>query len=224
MMTDFAAARTKMVDNQLRTTDVTDARVLSVMGQVPREVFVPSNLHPLAYIDEDIRLSAGDDPVGDRYLMEPSPFAKLVQLADIGNEDVVLDIGCGSGYSSAVLASLADSVVALEETEDLVSSVEQHLSEADVDNVAVVQGDLKAGYPSEGPYDVIFINGAVSEVPEDLKAQLKDGGRLVAVVGYGRASQAMLYIRSGDQISGRIAFNTAIPPLTGFEPEDRFEF
>lgn len=223
-MMDFAAARTKMVDNQLRTTDVTDARVLSVMGRMPREVFVPPSLHPLAYIDEDIRLPSGEMDEDERYLLEPSPFAKLVQLADIKSSDVVLDIGCGSGYSSAVLASLAYSVVALETSESLVEQVEGHLADAQVDNVAVVQGDLKAGYPSEGPYDVIFLNGAVTEVPDALKAQLKDGGRLVAVLGYGRASQAVIFVRSGDDVSGRVVFNTAIPPLTGFEPEERFEF
>ena len=112
MTIDFTEQRTKMVDGQLRTTDVTNPAILDAMGAVPREAFVPPNLKSLAYIDEDIVISSPQS-AETRYLMEPSPFAKLVQLAEIPADAVVLDIGCGTGYSSAVLSMIAGSVIAM---------------------------------------------------------------------------------------------------------------
>ncbi len=217
-MIDFETARTRMVDNQIRTTDVTSHSVLSAFLAVPREVFVPDNKKALAYIDDDIQVAPG------RFVMEPSPLAKLLQLAEITSGDFVLEVGAGSGYVSALLSVLAGSVVALESDEGLVASATAALSANGYDNVAVVGGDLKAGYAAEAPYDVIFVNGAVEEVPVALLEQRRDGGRRVAVVGYGNASAAKLYVKENGMVSERFAFNTSVKPLPGFEKAETFEF
>lgn len=217
-MMDFQAARIKMVENQIRTTDVTAHSVLQAFLAVPREAFVPDALKPLAYIDEDMQVAPG------RYVMEPSPLAKLLQLAAIGKDDVVLEIGSGAGYATALLSQLAGSVVAVESDEDLSARASANLSALGFDNVAVVTGPLEAGYPSEAPYDVIFINGAVEAVPPALIEQLREGGRLIAVVGYGNASRASIYTRTGDAASRTEYFNTAIKPLPGFRKEAQFVF
>lgn len=217
-MMDYTAARIKMVDNQIRTTDVTSHSVLEAFLTVPREAFVPAQLKPLAYIDNDIEVAPG------RYLMEPSPLAKLVQLAVVTREDVVLEVGCNTGYASAVLSKLAGSVVALETDETLAATASETLSELGYDNVAVVTGELEKGYAAEAPYDAIFVHGAVEVVPEAFFAQLRDGGRLVVVEGYGNASQARLYIKERGIASERNAFNTAVKPLPGFRKAAEFVF
>lgn len=215
---DYTAARIKMVDNQIRTTDVTSHSVLEAFLTVPREAFVPAQLKPLAYIDNDIEVSPG------RYLMEPSPLAKLIQLAVITREDVVLEVGCNTGYASAVLSKLAGSVVALEVDEALAATAGETLAELGYDNVAVVTGELEKGYAAEAPYDAIFVHGAVEVVPEAFFAQLRDGGRLVVVEGYGNASQARLYIKERGIASERSVFNTAVKPLPGFRRAAEFVF
>lgn len=217
-MMDYTAARIKMVDNQIRTTDVTSHSVLEAFMAVPREAFVPAPLKPLAYIDNDIELAPG------RYLMEPSPLAKLIQLATVTKEDVVLEVGCGTGYTSAILSMLAGSVVALESDEALAATASETLAELGYDNVAVVTGELEKGYGAEAPYDVIFVNGAVEVIPESLFGELRDGGRLVAVQGYGNASQARLYVKERGIVSERSVFNTAVKPLPGFRKAAEFVF
>ena len=223
-MEDFTTARTKMVDNQLRTQSVTDYEVLAAMGEVPREQFLAPASRPLAYIDSDIAIKAATPDSRARYMMEPAPLARLVQLAEVGKADVVLVVGCGTGYAAAVLARLANSVVALEEDPDLAAQASETLTELGVDNVAVVTGSLEAGYPSEAPYDVIFVDGAVEVVPEALTEQMKDGGRLVAVVGYGRSGAATLFSRTGGDIGSRVAFDADVQPLPGFQKPKAFVF
>ncbi len=223
-MDDFTTARTKMVDNQLRTQSVTDYDVLAAMSAVPREAFLPPAMRPLAYIDSDLLVSAAGSDGPSRYMMEPAPLARLVQLAELAPSDVVLVVGCGTGYSAAVLARLANSVVALEQDAELAARASETLTALEVDTVAVVTGSLEAGYPSEAPYDVIFVDGAVEVVPPALTEQLKDGGRLVAVVGYGRSAAATLFRRSGGDIGSRVAFDADIQPLPGFRRPKAFVF
>ncbi|PSM18022.1 MULTISPECIES: protein-L-isoaspartate O-methyltransferase family protein [Nitratireductor] len=223
MSADFEQLRIKMVDGQLRTTDVTNLPILEAFLSVPREAFVPARLKELAYIDEDVDITPPDGEAR-RFLMEPSPLAKLIQLADIETGDVVLDVGTGTGYAAAILSQLAGSVIALESDAALAAQASERLSELGCDNVAVVEGALEAGYPSEAPYDVILVAGAVDRVPDTLFEQMKDGGRLVTVEGHGNAGVARLYLKQGDHVSGRWAFNAAVKPLPGFQAEPAFEF
>ena len=224
MHADFEQQRIKMVDSQVRTTDVTNVPLLDAMLDVPREAFVPSRLRSLAYIDEDLQIAEAAGQRGPRYLMEPSPFARLVQLAEVRPTDVVLDVGAGTGYSSAVLSRLASSVIALECDAALAETATSTLSQLGYDNVVVVQGELPAGFPSEAPYDVIFIGGCVEQLPEALLEQLKEGGRLVVVEGRGLAGKAKLFLKSNGVATGRGAFNAAVKPLPGFERTPSFVF
>ncbi|MCQ1853054.1 protein-L-isoaspartate O-methyltransferase family protein [Neorhizobium galegae] len=217
-MMDFEAARTKMVENQIRTTDVTSHSVLRAFYNVPREAFVPAKAKSLAYIDKDIEVASG------RYLMEASPLAKLLQLAAITKDDVVLEIGTGSGYATAVLSLIAGSVVSLEADEALASQATGTLSSLGYDNVAVVTGELEKGYAAEAPYDLVFVNGAVEEVPAALLEQLRDGGRLIVVVGYGNAAQAKVLVKEQGSISESAYFNASVKPLPGFRKAKEFVF
>jgi protein-L-isoaspartate(D-aspartate) O-methyltransferase len=217
-MMDFEAARVKMVDNQIRTTDVTSHSVLNAFLSVPREEFVPAGARALAYVDTDVEVAPG------RFVMEPSPLAKLLQLAAITRNDVVLEIGCGSGYTAGLLSLLASSVVSLEVDETLAATATETLSRLGYDNVAVVTGPLEKGYAPEAPYDLIFVGGAVDHVPADILAQLREGGRLVAVIGHGNASRAKLFVKEGGAVAENSHFNTAVKPLPGFAKVAEFVF
>ena len=221
-MTDYAAARNMMVETQVRTEGVTDYRIISAMGNVPRERFVPARSRPFAYTEADIVVK--EEGHHHRRMIRPATLARLVQAAAIVPDDVVLVVGSSTGYTAALIAALANAVIALESDEELVTSATETLTDLGIGNVAVVTGRLEDGYAAEGPYDVIFVDGAVEEVPEALFAQLKAGGRLVAVVGYNRAAPAMVYTRTDDDIGGRPAFDAFVPALPGFTRPREFVF
>jgi protein-L-isoaspartate(D-aspartate) O-methyltransferase len=222
-MVDFAKARTTMVDCQIRTIDVTEYDVLDAFSSVPREQFVPDHLKPLAYIDEDILVSA--QGAAPRYVMEAGPLARLIQLAEIAATDRVLDIGSATGYSAALLSRLAASVVALESDEALANAAKANLAALGIDNVEVVVGPLTAGCPDKAPFDVILIEGAVEVIPEALLEQIGEGGRIIAVVGaHGLSARATVYTRSGGSVSGRPVFNTHVRPLPEFAQPKAFVF
>ena len=226
-MNDYNAQRVTMVDCQIRPSDVTDFSIIAAMLEIPREKFVDESQAQLAYRDEDLPLGDTGAEPGSAYprcLMEPAPFARLLQLAEIQSGAIVLDIGCASGYSTAVLARLCSSVVALEEDEKLAAKATRTLSELEVDNAVVVTGPLVNGYAKEGPFDVIFIGGAVGRIPDILVEQLKEGGKLVAVEGTGNTGKATLYVREGEKLCKLSHFNCAVWPLPGFEKQVEFEF
>ena len=218
-MIDFAAARRMMVDGQVRTADVTDLRLLAAIGDLPRERFVPASRAELSYLDLD--LPAGEGRAG-RCLLKPMVLAKLIQLAEIVETDHVLDVGCATGYSSALLSQLAGSVVALEQDAALARAAQHAL--AGRSNVKVVTGALAGGWPAAGPYDAILMQGATEIVPDVLLRQLKSGGRLACILGLAPQRKAMLYRNTAGQVSGRPMFDAAAPLLPGFKPAPSFVF
>ncbi len=215
----FEEARRNMLECQLRPNKVTDEAVLSAMGALPRELFLPEALRPIAYVDDDIEIAPG------RYIMEPFILARLIQSATPQPEDVALVVGAGSGYSAAVLARICDTVFALESNMELAASTTTLLSDLVLDNIIVVEGALADGVPQQGPFNIILINGAISSVPDCLKNQLAEGGRMVAVLedgnGMGRATLAR---RDTTGVSQRVLFDAAISVLPGFEKEAGFVF
>ncbi len=218
-MSDYAAARHNMVECQLRTNKVTDLAIIAAMLEVPRERFVPAKQCNIAYIDDDLSLGNG------RCLMEPRVFARLLQLAEIKSSDVVLDVGCATGYSAAVLSRLASTVVGVENHVELAQQATQILVELNIDNVVVTGDDLASGCAAHAPFDVIVIEGAVEELPGAILDQVAEGGRLVAVVrGRDGVGCGTLVSRRDGVLCRRAAFDAATPLLPGFTREPGFVF
>jgi len=210
-----------MVDGQVRVNDVTDPALIAAMLEVPREQFVPEARATLAYIDDDLCVQEAEGGNPARYLMEPMVLAKMVQGLELTPESTVLDVGCATGYSSAVLSRVAGRVVALESDATLAAFAKRMVT---APNTEVVSGPVSAGWAAGQPYDAILVGGAVEEIPEALTAQLRDGGRLVAVIRKDRASKAVLFTRTGDHVNARRLFDAAIPALPGFERPHGFVF
>ena len=223
-MPDFDAMRAHMVDGQILPNKVTDPRLIEALSVTPRERFVPPARRGVAYVDEDLEIAPG------RYLMEPAVFARLVEAAAVTAADTVLDVGCASGYSTAVLGRLAGTVIGLESDRELLAVATEALAELGIDSAVAVEGPLADGYPAQAPYDVIVLEGAIELVPEGLTDQLADGGRLLAVVANSQLSgrhhigRATLCVRVGDAVSARPLFDATLPLLAGFERQTRFVF
>src|SRR5262249_30361754 len=209
---------------QVRPSDVTDLRLIQAMLDVPREGFVPLDKTALAYLDIDVPVSAPAPGRPARHLLKPMVLAKLIQTADIGPSDHVLDVGCATGYSVAIISCLAGSVVALEEDPDLAAAAVRRLNELGVRNVSVERRGLTAGWPSSAPYDVILLEGGFDTPPKELFSQLKEGGRLVGVIEEGPVGRAMLYRCGHGHVSGRPIFDAAVPRLPGFAAPVDFIF
>lgn len=220
MQQSFERARENMVEGQLRPNRVTEPALLEALRAVPREKFVPRHLQGFAYVDEDVPLGNG------RFLREPVIVSRLIQEADIQKTDVVLDIGCNTGYTTALMGYLAGTVVGLESDAGLAQEADKVLHDLDICNaVVVLQKKLAEGYAEQGPYNVIVINGSVPEVPEAIKAQLAEGGRLVTVLSKtGSMGSAVIMTRQGGNVSTRVLFDAATPTLAGFEPKKAFSF
>jgi protein-L-isoaspartate(D-aspartate) O-methyltransferase len=217
-MIDFAAARETMVDSQVRPSDVTRYPIIAAMLAVPREDFVPAALRPVAYLGEHVPLGPG------RVLLDPRVFAKMLDALDPGPADLVLDVGCGLGYSAAVLARMAEAVIALEQDEAMAREAEALLAAQGADNAIVQAGPLAAGVPAHGPFDAILIEGAVERLPEELAGQLKPGGRIAAIFSDGASGQARLGTRFESGIAWRRIFDATAPVLPGFAAMKAFEF
>jgi protein-L-isoaspartate(D-aspartate) O-methyltransferase len=223
-MIDFVAARRKMVDSQVRPSDVTDLRLIAAMQATPRERFLPAEQADLAYLDFDVPVTVAQQGKPARRLLKPMVLAKLLQAAEIAERDHVLDVGCATGYSSAVLARLGGSVVALEQDAGLAEHARDNLRALGMSQVQVVSGPLADGSPAHAPYDVILVNGAFEIAPKALLRQLKPGGRLLGVLGRGPAGKGMLYCSIGGECGGRAIFDAAAPLLPGFAAPAAFVF
>ena len=215
-MFDFNAARETMLDCQIRTSDVTEFKVQAAFRAIPREKFVPKAKIALAYGDSNIDLGNG------RWMSKPRDFAKMVDAADIQSTDIVLNIACGRGYSVAILAQLAETVVALESEDEFVEKATQMLDQCEITNAAVVKGDLKAGAGEHGPFDIIFVNGAVNDIPQAWFDQLSTNGKLIVPVMSGPICRVHIFTKSGNIIGERVVFDAGVPVLPGFEKEAAF--
>ncbi len=212
-MIDFVTRRTTMVDTQIRPSDVTKFPIIDAMLSVPREEFVPNSRREAAYIGENLEIGGG------RVMLEPRTLAKMLDALDVQRNELVLDLGCGLGYSSAVVARLAEAVVAVESDEGLAAEAQTILSREGADNVILHQGPLAAGAAQHGPYDAILVQGAVGQVPEGLVAQLKDEGRIACLFMENALGVVRIGYKHGEAISWRFAFNASAPVLEGFEKE-----
>lgn len=217
-MTDFATRRRMMVDTQVRPSDVTKFPIIAAMLDVPREEFVPAAMREAAYMGEHVDLGNG------RVLLDPRTLAKLLDTLAVTPGDLVLDVGTGTGYSAAILARLAEAVVALEEDEALAREAEAALTQIGADSVAVVTGPLAAGAPKHGPYDVIVVQGAVEELPAALTDQLAENGRIGVLFQQGRLGVVRIGYKIDGNVSWRDAFNASAPVLPGFQKKAAFAF
>ena len=215
-MTDFAKLRTMMVDTQVRPSDVTKFPIIEAMLTVARENFVPTALRDAAYVGEHVALGNG------RVALDPRVLAKLLDALDIQNDELVLDIGVGLGYSSAVIARMAQAVIAVEEDEALATDAATALADAGADNVVVETAALAAGAPQHGPYDVVVLQGAVEDIPAAILGQVKEGGRICAIFLEGPLGIARMGYKLNGDITWRLAFNATAPVLPGFEAERAF--
>jgi protein-L-isoaspartate(D-aspartate) O-methyltransferase len=214
-MTDFATRRTFMVDTQVRPSDVTKFPVIEAMLAVPREAYVPDQKREAAYVGENLDLGSG------RVVLEARTLAKMLDALDIHSDDVVLDIGCGLGYSSAVIARMADAVVAVEEAA-FADEAQSILSQQGADNVAVVEGELQDGAAKSGPYDVIILQGAVESMSDAILDQLEEGGRIACLWQEGALGVVRIGYKLDGQVNWRFSFNASAPVLPGFERHAEF--
>jgi len=217
-MTDFAAARTTMVDCQVRPSDVTKYPIIEAMLNIPREEFVPDQQKLIAYSGVHLDIGSG------RTLLDARTFAKMLDAVNIQPDELVLDVGCGLGYSSAVIAFMAEAVVCVEEDEAMAEEASSLLAANSVDNAAVVAGPLNAGAAKHGPYDVIVLQGSAEQIPPVILDQLKDGGRIAAVLADGKQGHCSVGYKRGDHIDWRLAFSASAPILAGFEKAPEFSF
>lgn len=215
-MTDYSARRTTMVDTQIRPSDVTKFPVIEAMLSVPREAFVPEDKRTVAYVGENLDLGGG------RVVLEPRTLAKMLDALDIQGDELVLDIGSALGYSAAVIARMAEAVIAVEENEAWVQEAQEALAAQGADNVALHQGALTEGAAQHGSYDVICIEGAVEHLPQALSDQLKDGGRMAALFVEGALGTVRIGYKIDGRMNWRFAFNAGAPVLPGFERHQAF--
>ncbi|PSL21027.1 protein-L-isoaspartate O-methyltransferase family protein [Shimia abyssi] len=216
-MADFTDLRTTMVDTQVRPSDVTKYTVIEALLNVPRESFVPHEKRDAAYIGEHIHLDA------NRVVIDPRVLAKMLDSLDIQQDELVLDVGVGLGYSSAIIARMAEAVVALEDDEARGGEAQSLLVEHGVDNVVVQVGDLNEGAAVHGPYDVIVVEGGVEILPEALKSQLKEGGRIATLFMDGALGAVRVGSKLNGEINWRFVFNATAPVLPGFQKDYTFE-
>jgi protein-L-isoaspartate(D-aspartate) O-methyltransferase len=223
-MVDFAQARRMMVDCQIRTFDVHDIPLLAAFDEVPRERFVPAGRESLAYSDLDLPVSDGRADAERRFMLKPMVLARMIEALEIEPGAKALDVACGLGYASAVMARLGADVVALESSEAAAAAARERLATLGFEGVTTVSGPLEQGHAPRAPYDAILVNGLVEVKPQALLDQLADGGRLVCIEPRGRTGRAVLYVRSRDSFGSRAMFDAGAPALPAFKAEPGFVF
>jgi protein-L-isoaspartate(D-aspartate) O-methyltransferase len=221
-MSGFSTARQKMVDGQVRTSDVTDARILDAMLAVPREAFVPDSKRAMAYLDLDLDISEGG--AASRFLIKPVVLAKMLQAAEIREADRVLVVGCATGYAAAVIAQFAGQVTATESDPALAAKATAVLAQNGCGNIAVGTAPAADGDPANALYDVIVLNGATEIIPTQLFRQLKEGGRLVGVFAMSQPARATIVTSSHGDFGHRALFDATAPVLPGLEQLPAFVF
>ena len=219
MSIDFERARRNMVDQQIRPWDVIDQRVLDAIANSPREDYVPTPYRTLAFVDMNI-------PLGhEQVMMQPNLEARLLQALTIDADDKILEVGTGSGYVTSLLARLGRHVTSVDIFPDFVTQAEQKLAAHGVRNVTLEVGDAARGWARGAPYDVIFITGSLPLPPDDFRAQLAPGGRLIAIVGKAPAMEARLIERlDGPNFRSRSLLETVLPPLVNAPAPAAFVF
>lgn len=215
-MPDYPARRTMMVDTQIRPSDVTKFPIIEAFLRIPREVYVPSHLTEAAYAGENLMLSEG------RVMLEPRTLSKMLDALNILPNELVLDVGAGLGYSTAVIAQLAEAVVGVEDNDAQATDAQANLGSQAIDNAVIHQGPLTEGDAQHGPYDVIIIQGGVEFLPDALSAQLKDGGRVVCLFMSGALGVVRLGMQRHGSIAWRDIFNAAAPVIPGFAKAQEF--
>ena len=215
-MPDYTQRRTMMVDTQVRPSDVTKFPIIDAMLAVPRENYVPLALREAAYMGNNVDLGSG------RVVLEPRTLAKMLDAMDLQPEELILDIGPGYGYSTAIIASLSEAVVAVEADTVMAKDAETTLAEQGVDNAMIIEGALAEGAAQHGPYDAILLQGGVQVVPPAILAQLKDGGRIGAIFMDGAVGRCSIGYKDEDRINWRFAFNATAPVLPGFDTAPAF--
>jgi len=221
-MSGFSTARQKMVDGQVRTSDVTDSRILDAMLALPRENFVPADKRALAYLDLDLDVAEGD--AQKRFLLKPALTAKMLQALELSGTDNVLIVGAATGYAAALAARLAGKVTATESDLALCAKGVTAIAGVGLSNVTFRTAEAAAGDSADAPYDAIVLNGATEIMPDKLCGQLKDGGRLVGVFANRAPSRAMIVTRSHNDLGHRTLFDAVAPVLPGLERVPAFEF
>lgn len=212
-------ARANMLKQQLRTCEVTDERLLSLLQNTPREKFVPVGYESVAFSDSHLPLGHG------QVMLTPLEEASLLQALQVQSNDVVLEIGTGSGYLTALLAKLAKHVFTVDIHSEFVEHAQVRLAELGMTNVSLICGDASRGWQENAPYDVIVVTGSLPVMPENLIKQLNVGGRMFVVLGDAPAMEAMLVTRETEtEWQTSLLFKTVIPPLTNALEKNKFRF
>lgn len=211
-------ARQNMVEQQIRPWDVLDQKILDLLNEIPRDEFVPETYRKLAYADMEIPLGRG------REMMAPKIEGRMLQALDIQPEDIVLEVGTGSGFATALMARLGKHVYSVEISPDLTMEAERRLRTHNISNVTLEEGDAHAGWDKHAPYDVIAITGSLPALPDSFRQSLAIGGRLFAVIGTAPVMKAYLVTRLGkDDYADEVLFETELRPLDNIPVENVFE-
>jgi protein-L-isoaspartate(D-aspartate) O-methyltransferase len=224
LMNDWNLSRINMVENQIKPYGIKNLELLRALESIPRELFFKNSYVDRSYSDQHIILKSLDEGSEDRFVISPVIFSKMIEIADIQKNEVVLDIGCANGYSSAIISYLADMVVAIDQGENLTNLAEENLYKAGINNVVVVNTDIKTGYAKEAPYDVIVIEGSVDSIPNDIYLQLNTNGRIIAINADDTIGKVTLYIKDNEIFSSKFFLEATVPYLTAFKKENEFLF